>query len=125
MTRTLEEYMALPYRMEVVEDADEGGFVVSFPDLPGCLTCADTLEQALSNAVEAKRAWLAEALADGYDVRPPSTASGYSGRFVLRMPASLHKKIAEDAALEGVSMNQYCVYLLTRGAYAVDRGLAS
>ena len=32
--KTLNEYMVLPYKMEVVEDKEEGGFVVSFPDLP-------------------------------------------------------------------------------------------
>ena len=38
-TKTLSDYMAMPYRMEIVEDKDEGGFVVSYPDLPGCITC--------------------------------------------------------------------------------------
>ena len=36
--KTLNEYLTLPYRMEIVEDHDEGGFVVSYPDLPGCIT---------------------------------------------------------------------------------------
>lgn len=31
------DYMELSYRMEIVEDKDEGGFVVSYPDLPGCI----------------------------------------------------------------------------------------
>ena len=35
----LDEYMKKPYLMEIVEDQDEGGFVVSYPDLPGCITC--------------------------------------------------------------------------------------
>ena len=35
--RTIEDYMAMPYRMEIVEDSDEGGFVASYPDLPGCV----------------------------------------------------------------------------------------
>ena len=33
--KTLNEYMVMAYRMEIVEDKDEGGFVVSYPDLPG------------------------------------------------------------------------------------------
>ena len=41
--KTLNEYLALPYRMELVKDPDEGGFVVSFPDLPGCITCGERL----------------------------------------------------------------------------------
>ena len=42
--KTLNDYMKMNYRMEIVEDADEGGFVVSFPELPGCLTCGETVE---------------------------------------------------------------------------------
>ncbi len=62
--KTLNEYMAIPYCMEIVEDQDEGGYVVSFPDLPGCLTCGETVEQAMENAVDAKRVWLKAALED-------------------------------------------------------------
>ncbi len=65
MMRTLEEYLALPYRMEVVEDASEGGFVAFYPDLPGCITCGGTIETAVKNAVDAKKAWLEATLEDG------------------------------------------------------------
>ena len=68
--KTLNEYHALPYRIEIVEDRNEGGFVVSYPDLPGCITCGETAESAVANALDAKR--------------------------------------------EGISMNQYCVYLLSK-----------
>ena len=46
------DYMELSYRMEIVEDKDEGGFVVSYPDLPGCITCGETRESAVVNALE-------------------------------------------------------------------------
>lgn len=36
---TLNDSSLLPYRMELVEDPDEGGYVASYPDLPGCITC--------------------------------------------------------------------------------------
>mgnify|MGYP000685960870 CR=1 len=51
--KTLNEYLAMPYRMEIVEDREEGGFVVSFPELPGCITCGETLETAVANAQDA------------------------------------------------------------------------
>ena len=50
---TLEDYMELPYRMEIIKDMNEGGYVVSFPDLPGCLTCGETIESAIANAEDA------------------------------------------------------------------------
>ena len=77
--KTLNEYLALPYRMELVKDPDEGGFVVSFPDLPGCITCGETLEAAVANAADAKRAWLQAALEDGLPVREPDNLENYSG----------------------------------------------
>ena len=58
MSKTLKEYLAMAYRMEVVEDKEEGGFVVSYPDLPGCITCGETVESAVANALDAKKAWL-------------------------------------------------------------------
>ena len=54
--KTLNDYMSMSYRMEVVEDKTEGGFVVSYPDLPGCITCGETVESAISNALDAKKA---------------------------------------------------------------------
>ena len=38
----------------------------------------------------------------------------YSGQFKLRVPKALHKLLSQHAKQEGISMNQYCVYLLTR-----------
>ena len=114
--RTLDEYMKLPYRMEIVPDPYEGGFVISFPDLPGCLTTGETIEEALKNAEDAKRTWLEAAIEDGTAIREPQEPESYSGQFKLRIPKSLHKHLAERARQEGISMNQYCVYLLSRNA---------
>ena len=55
MMKTLNDYLEMSYRMEIVEDKEEGGFVVSFPDLPGCFTCGETLESAVANAADAKK----------------------------------------------------------------------
>ena len=60
MMRTIDDYMSLNYRMEIVEDKEEGGFVVSYPELPGCITCGETMESAIANAQDAKKAWVQE-----------------------------------------------------------------
>lgn len=58
MKKTLNDYLKLPYRMEFVRDEAEGGYVVSFPDLPGCITCGESLTAAATNAGDAKkRGW--------------------------------------------------------------------
>ena len=112
--RTIDEYLALPYRMEITPDKDEGGFVVSYPDLPGCITCGETMESAIANAQDAKIAWLTAALEDGVEIQEPDSLDAYSGQFKLRLPKSLHRSLSEHSKREGVSMNQYCVYLLAR-----------
>jgi predicted RNase H-like HicB family nuclease len=73
MAKTLSDYLKLNYRMEIVEDRDEGGFVVSFPELPGCITCGETMESAVTNALDAKRAWLEAAFDGGIMINEPDT----------------------------------------------------
>lgn len=119
--KTLNEYMEMSYRMEIIEDKDEGGFVVSFPDLPGCITSGETVESAVANAQDAKRAWLEAALEDGIEVQEPNSLEDYSGQFKLRIPRSLHRLLAEHSKKEGISMNQYCVYLLSRNDAAYSK----
>ena len=84
--KTIEYYMNLPYRLELVPDTDEGGFVASYPELSGCLTSGETAEAALKNALDCKREWLAAALEDGYEIPEPTSDDEYSGQFKLRLP---------------------------------------
>lgn len=53
--KTLNDYLKIPYRLEIVPDTEEGGFVASYPDLPGCVTCGESAEQAAANAFDAKK----------------------------------------------------------------------
>lgn len=112
--RTIEEYMELPYKVEIVPDTDEGGYVASVPELVGCITCGETPEAAIANLTDAKRAWLLAAMEDGIEIPEPDSISAYSGQFKLRIPKSLHKTLAERSKAEGISMNQYCLYLLAK-----------
>lgn len=121
--KTLDDYLQLNYKMEIIADRDEGGFVVSFPELPGCLSSGETVEQAVANANDAKRAWLVAALEDGTPIATPGSLKNYSGQFKLRLPRSLHKALAEHSRREGLSMNQYCLYLLSRNDAALMHGV--
>ena len=112
--KTLNEYMSMSYKMEIIEDQDEGGFVISYPDLPGCITCGETIESAMQNAKDAKREWSRAALEEGIEIYEPDSLENYSGQFKLRIPRSLHRSLAEHSQREGISMNQYCVYLLSK-----------
>lgn len=112
--KTLEYYMNQPYKLEIVPDTAEGGYIASFPELRGCITCADTLEAAVANAEDCKREWISAALEDGISIPEAASEDEYSGQFKLRIPKSLHKSLAEHSKREGISMNQYCLYLLTK-----------
>ena len=112
--KDLEYYLSLPYRLEIVPDPEEGGYAARYPELPGCITCADTLDQLLANAKDAKCAWLEAALEEGLPIAEPARDEDYSGQFKLRIPKSLHRSLAEHSRAEGISMNQYCLYLLSK-----------
>ncbi len=116
--KTLEYYLSLPYKLEIIPDTEEGGYAANYPELPGCITCADTLEAVIINAAAAKKAWLEAAIEDGLTINEPSTEADYSGQFKLRIPKSLHKSLADRAKCEGISMNQYCLYLLSQNHIA-------
>jgi predicted RNase H-like HicB family nuclease len=60
--KSVDYYMKLSYKMEINSDTSEQGYVISFPELPGCITCGETLESALANAEDCKREWLTAAL---------------------------------------------------------------
>ena len=111
--KKLDDYLNLSYPMEIVEDSIEGGYTISFPDLPGCLTCGETIEEAIANAKDAKKSWLMAAIEEGVEIYEPDSFKQYSGQFKLRIPKSLHRSLAEHSRREGISMNQYCLYLLS------------
>ena len=117
MNKDLNYYMSLPYRLEIIPDIEEGGYGARYPELPGCITCSQTIEGAVANAIDAKFAWLTAALEDGIQIAEPYVEpdiNGFSGQFKLRIPKSLHRSLSQHAKREGVSMNQYCVYLLSK-----------
>ena len=66
--KTLEYYLSLPYMLEIIPDTEEGGYAARYPELPGCITCGETMENAISNAEDAKREWLISALEDGAEI---------------------------------------------------------
>lgn len=121
--KTIEEYLALPYKMEIVPDLDEGGYALNWPELPGCVTCGETLEQAVRNAEDAKYTWLETAIEEGVEIPEPINLDDYSGQFKLRLPKSLHRTLSEQASAEGISMNQYCLYLLAMNSARQKSGI--
>ena len=122
--KPLAHYLALQYPFNVVADP-EGGYVVVYPDLPGCMTQGETLEELVAMAQDARQSWIAAEYERGNDIPLPSYPEEYSGKFNVRIPKSLHRALAEASRREEVSLNQYVLSLLARGdaQYRVERQL--
>jgi len=114
---TLEEYFALQYPFTAVADED-GGYTILFPDLPGCITQVECVDEIPAMAEEARRLWIRTEYEDGEEIPLPSYPEQHSGKFNVRIPRSLHRKLAESAEREGVSLNQYVAQLLAAGDVA-------
>jgi predicted HicB family RNase H-like nuclease len=57
--------------------------------------------------------WIEAKLENGFPVPEPVRDYKYSGKFVVRLPKSLHARLAMEAEKEGVSLNQYTLYKLS------------
>jgi antitoxin HicB len=105
-------YMNLPYRIVIQKDP-YGGFFAEVEELQGCMTQGETYEETYNNIIEAMEGWLEVAIERGIEIPEPGSESQYSGKFTLRIPKSLHKKLAQHAKKENVSLNQYAIHLLS------------
>jgi predicted RNase H-like HicB family nuclease len=114
LRKPLDYYLALQYSFNVRAEP-EGGYVALFPDLPGCMTQGETLEELVAMAEDARRGWIETEYERGNEIPLPSYTEEYSGKFNVRIPKSLHRSLAEAAEREGMSLNQYVVYVLSRG----------
>ncbi|MDD6002153.1 MAG: type II toxin-antitoxin system HicB family antitoxin [Bacteroidales bacterium] len=114
--KTLEEYMKMPYKLEIIPDTEEDGYVASYPELPGCITCGSTISDAINNAEDAKQQWLLAAIEDNVDIIEPKIDTSVSYQFGINIPRSLLKSLKEDSRKEGVTLNQYCLYLLSKNS---------
>lgn len=105
--KSIEEYLLLPYTIEVYRDDSDGqvGYVARVVELPGCLTQADNFAELEEMIQDAMRAWIETAIEDGQAIPEPQVLDEYSGKFVVRLPKSLHRQLAERATKEGVSLN--------------------
>ena len=122
MSAQMSESPTRGYALEI-EQEEDGTWTVAVPDLPGAVAAAAGPVEAIAEVGDAIDAWIAAARAQGATVPLPTPAADqFSGRFVVRVPRSLHRAATQRAAREGVSLNTYCVTALTQ---AVTQGLAT
>ena len=104
-----------PATIQPLSEEDGGGYLVTFPDLPGCMADGSTPEEAFHQAEDALKAWIKTAQEFGDPIPKPSSLSRYSGQWRMRAPKSLHAALASRAKEEGVSLNTLAITLLSQG----------
>jgi antitoxin HicB len=92
-----------PYELRPLNEDEGGGWLITFPDLPGCMSDGETPEEAIKNGEDALHGWIAAVKEEGRKVPAPSES--LSGKFVTRIPKSMHARLVSRAKQEGVSMN--------------------
>lgn len=102
-----------PFEIRPLSKDEGGGYSIMFPDLPGCYSDGATPEEAISNGRDALESWLA--VAREFGDKLPTPFSNVSGRFVQRVPRSLHAQLIAQAKIEGVSLNTLVISIVSQG----------
>lgn len=112
--KDLEYYMRLPYQ-EVIKSSIDGGYVGHFPELPGCITQAETLEKMKDMLEDAKLCWISSMLENGHSIPEPEPWDLYDGRLNIKIPKSLHRQLAARAETEKITANTLAARLVEQG----------
>ena len=113
MTLNVNDYMALPYTIELIRE-DATTWFARVVELPGCMTEGDSAAEAVAMLQDAMAGWIELALEDGRSIPAPKHQEEFSGKFVVRVPRSLHRDLVAAAAKEQVSLNQFIATELAR-----------
>lgn len=103
------------YPFEIFYSEEDSGYIAIVPDIPGCSAFGETEEEALREVRVAVKSCLNALKTENRPIPEPSGISNASGRITLRMPKSLHTRLAMESKTEGVSLNQYMLYKLAHG----------
>jgi antitoxin HicB len=113
--KKLKDYMKLPYTVMLKRD-EEGDFIARIKEFEGCVADGQDEMEALGNLEQVKELWIETALKANQSIPLPDDDELPSGKFLTRVPRSLHKSLIEIAEREGVSLNQLVTIALAEAA---------
>ena len=97
------ENLDYPFEMRRLTAEEGGGWLITFPDFPGLMADGESIEDAIADGKSALESIIAIYREDNRKLPVPGESQ--SGKFVQRLPKSLHARLAARAKQEGVSMN--------------------
>ncbi len=106
--------MSRKYEIKVFFSQEDKGYIAVVPELPGCSAFGKTPQKALKEAETAMELWLEAARKEKRAVPQPLAEKKLSGKFPLRLPKELQEELAYGAREQGISLNQYMLYILAR-----------
>jgi antitoxin HicB len=104
-----------PFEIRPLSAEEGGGFLISYPDFSECISDGDTVDEALKNGRDALKATVAAMKAKGLAVPAPNGGGVASGKFVARVPKTVHAQLATRAKAEGVSLNALVLTFIAQG----------
>lgn len=111
-----------PFIIHHLSTTEGGGYLIEFPDLPGCMSDGETIEEAMTNGNDAIICWMEAAKHAGRVIPKPGEYEKQSGKWVQRVPKSIHLRLVAKAEEEGVSLNTLVITLL---AEALGRSIST
>lgn len=110
-------FEAYAHVVEPLTEVDGGGYLITFPDLPGCMSDGETIEEAIANGRDAFSAWMSARAHMGKPIPKPTRygEAVASVRLMQRVPRSLHDSLVARAEMEGTSLNTLVMMLLAEG----------
>jgi antitoxin HicB len=101
------------YSLQIKWSDEDNGYIATASELPGLSAFGKTQEEAVSELKIAAEAYLDALKESGQALPVPEKLTPYSGQIRLRMPKSLHAKLAATAVVDDISLNTYIVSLLS------------
>jgi len=101
------------FEIKPLAPEDGGGYLIEFPDFPGCMADGETPEEAIREGRDALLSYKRTLEELGRKV--PEAGEAFAGQWRQRVPKSLHADLVRRAANEGVSLNMLVTTILADG----------
>jgi antitoxin HicB len=104
-----------PFEVRPLNTDEGGGYLISFPDFAECISDGQTVNEAMENGQDALKATIAALMAKKLAMPAPNSGGIASGKFIARVPKTVHAQLATRARAEGVSLNALVLTFIAQG----------